>query len=344
MTDEQIVYRSPSYYEIVNETAVDWRAFRDSRYWEYRRKWDEWPQQCHSGEFPLHVDIDTTNACNLRCTMCPRTHFIAENNKKWAPEGRIGFMDWDLFDSVVRQAAKGGAYSIKINYLGEPLLHPDVIRQVRRAKDLGLLVMMNTNATRLDPVMSEELLRAGIDDIFFSVDSPYAEEYEKIRVGADFYRVIDNIRHFVEIKDRLGLHHVQTRASMVLHFGDADQAKAKEDYKLLFRSLGVAEIGFGLLTDMNTDYRREHGRVPGFICRDPYSRMFVFWDGAIGPCCGEWERGYLLGSAANDQLADVWHNERYRVLRQAHQEGRYDAIGICRRCSVPWLSRQEVSA
>jgi radical SAM protein with 4Fe4S-binding SPASM domain len=217
-----------------------------------------------------------------------------------------------------------------------------VIAQVRRAKELGLLVMMNTNATLLDGPLSLELLRAGVDDIFFSVDSPYADEYESIRVGADFFRVLDNIRTFVETKDRLGCHHVQTRASMVVRLDDEDSRRAREDYKLLFRSLGVAEIGFGLMTDMKTDYRRKYGRVPGFVCRDPYSRMFVFWDGAVGPCCGEWERGYLLGHAAEDDLADIWHNEKYLALRQAHEQGRYDSIGICRRCSVPWLSLQEV--
>jgi len=342
MAQEEISYRSPSYFEIANSKSSTWRDYRDERYREYRRKWDEHPRRRYPGEFPLHLDLDTTNACNLKCVMCPRTHFIKTHNRKWAPNGRIGFMDFDLFRRLVDQAAAEGAYSIKMNYLGEPLLHPRVVNQIRYAHDRGLEVMMNTNATLLNEIMSHRILEAGLDDIFFSVDSPYPEEYERIRVGADFHQVIGNISNFIRIKDRLGYRHVQTRVSMVLDWIHRNDRKIITDYRSLFNGLGVDEIGFGLPTDMNTDYWTSHGRVPGFVCRDIYSRMFVFWDGLIGPCCGEWERGYILGDARSDRLKDVWTGERYRTLREAHEQGHYERIPICRACSVPWLSQQEV--
>jgi len=344
MTQNQISYRSPSYYEIANPAVLSWRDFRDERYREYRRKWEEYPRKHFPDEFPLHVDVDTTNACNLKCVMCPRTHFLKTGNNKWAPDGRIGFMDFHLFRRVIDQAADGGAYSIKLNFLGEPLLHPQVLDQVRYAHQRGLEVMMNTNATLLDEDMSRGLLEAGLDDIFFSVDSPYPEEYERIRVGSDFRRVIGNIKRFIEIKEKLGCHHIQTRVSMIIGLSNRDYRQIKEDFQKLFQGLGVAETGFALATDMQTDYRAEYGTIPDFVCQDIYRRMFVFWDGLIGPCCGEWERGFILGDARQDSLEEVWRSHLYQTLRQAHEQGQYDRIPICRKCSVPWLSTQEVEA
>jgi hypothetical protein len=342
MTSNNVTYRSPSYYEVANPGISDWREHRGPEYWEYRRQWRENPADHRAGDFPLHVDIDPTNACNLKCTMCPRTHYLASGNRRWAPDGKIGYMAWDLFVRVIDQASSNGAYSIKMNYLGEPLLHPRIVDMVSYAHTRGLEVMMNTNAVLLTPDLSRRLLEAGLDDIFFSVDSPYSRDYERIRVGARFDQVIDHIGRFVEIKEKLGLRHVQTRASMVIDSVEGS-VKARADYQALFAGLGVAEIGFGLATDMNLDYWATYGKIHGFTCPDLYNRLFVFWDGLIGPCCGEWERGYLMGDANEYELIDIWHGERYRRIRSAHEAGRYEDIPICRRCSVPWLSRQEVA-
>ena len=341
MSQTGVQYRSPTYYEIESRGS-SWRDHRSPEYWEYRRLWEERPAKRDPGDFPLHVDIDPTNACNLKCTMCPRTHYLESGNTTWAPNGKIGFMDFALYQRVIDQAAAGGAFSIKLNFLGEPLLHPDVVKQTAYAHDHGLEVMMNTNATLLSAEMSEELIRAGVDDIFFSVDSPYAEEYEAIRAGANFENVIDNIAEFVRIKERLGARHIQTRASMVVH-SMVETEKAREDFKNLFEGLGVAEIGFGLATEMDVDYWEAYGFISGFACRDLYQRMFVYWDGKIGPCCGEWERAFLLGDTRTDDLAEVWLNERYQSLRRFHEQGRYDRMAICRKCSVPWLSTLEVA-
>jgi radical SAM protein with 4Fe4S-binding SPASM domain len=131
---------------------------------------------------------------------------------------------------------------------------------------------------------------------------------------------------------------------MVLHHTGETGQIVRRDFRRLFGSLGVAEIGFGLPTEMTKDYWLDHGKIPGFVCRDPYNRMFVYWDGLIGPCCGEWERGLVMGDANHDPLAQVWKNERYQALRRAHEENRYETVAICRKCSVPWLSIQEVEA
>ncbi|MFH1140039.1 MAG: radical SAM protein [Pseudomonadota bacterium] len=341
MSKDRITYRSPSYFEVANPRGSSWRDFRDESYREYRKQWDARPAERNPADFPLHLDVDVTNVCNLRCRMCPRTHFLETGNKKWAPDGQLGFMDLDLFKKVVDQGAENGAYSIKINFLGEPLLHPGIVEQVEYAKKRGLEVMMNTNAVLLTREMSRRLLQAGLDDIFFSVDSPYPEAYESIRVGAVFNQVIDHIKGFVELADRLGLRNVQTRASMVEDVIGGDP-QTRADFKKLFYGLGVAETGFGLMTDMKTDYWAKYGRIEGFVCRDPYNRMFVFWDGLVGPCCGEWERGLIMGDANTEPLRDIWRNDKYRMLRAAHEHGRYETIPICRNCSVPWLSRVEV--
>jgi hypothetical protein len=208
---------------------------------------------------------------------------------------------------------------------------------VERASKENLWVMINTNAAALTPTLSRDLLKAGLTDIFFSFDSPYPLEYEKVRVGAKFQKVLDNITAFMAVKEELGLRHVQTRASMVLNEDAADLNGVVADYIKLFRSIKVAEIGFGLPTVMDCDY----SILPSpdnFLCPDLFRRLFVFNDGICGPCCGDWERRLLVGDANKSDIASVWNGEEYRKLRDSHLFGDYRSVPACRACSVPFLS------
>lgn len=340
MNQNSIAYRSPTYYELAAPPELDWRRYRGEDYFEYRRQWDERPVKGDSGAFPLHLDIDPTNRCNLSCGMCPRTFYIKEGRREWNPEGSSGDMDFSLYEKIIEEGVRQGLKSVKLNFLGEPLLYARLDEMVRLAAEAGLWVMINTNATLLTPARAEKLLAAGLTDIFFSFDSPYAEEYEKIRAGADFEKTLANIRSFMAIKGEMGLPAVQTRASMVLpeHLAGEELEKLKADYIRLFRNMSVAEIGFGLPTVMGLDYEKTYGLFPGFVCPDLFRRMFVFWDGPVGPCCGDWERRLILGNALESPLADIWLGEAYRSLRRAHLEKRYADVPACRACSVPYLS------
>lgn len=333
-------YRSPTYYELSAPPGLDWRPYRPKSYADYRREWDRRGREGDPGGFPLHLDIDPTNRCNLACVMCPRTVYLREGRSEWAPGG-LGDMDFALYEGLILGSAPLGLKSVKLNFLGEPLLHPRIADMVRLASGSGLWVMLNTNAQLLTRDMSRELLEAGLTDVFFSFDSPYPEEYERIRRGADYNRTLSNIRGFMEEKERLGKKAVQTRASMVLPLGGTeDTLKAKADYLALFRGMGVAEIGFGLPTEVGLDY----STLPGpdsFLCPDLFRRVFVFHDGVAGPCCGDWERRLVVGDAAAQELAEIWHSAAYRSLRAAHLGGRHKEVPACRACSVPYLSGLE---
>jgi len=337
---DQVAYRSPTYYELGPPPELDWRPFRKQNYQEYRRQWDERALQGEPGLFPLHLDVDPTNRCNLSCPICPRTHYLSSGRQAWNPAGVPGDMDFALYERLIEEGAAGGLRSVKLNFLGEPLLAPRLTDMVRLAAEAGLWVMLNTNATLLTEAKSEALLTAGLTDIFFSFDSPYREEYELARPEADYTRVLANIRAFMGVRDRLGLKAVQTRASMILPEGAGPEslARIQADYVRLFRGLGVAEIGFGRPTMVGRDYGRTFGLVPGFVCPDLFRRLFVFWDGPAGPCCGDWERRLPLGRADQEPLGEIWRGRAYQALRAAHLGGRYGDIPACRSCSVPYLS------
>ena len=324
---EKIIKPNATYSEIRKggDQPLEFELNRGPEYWEYRKKWNAYPMEQVVPEAPLHLDIENTNLCNLKCVMCMRTNLVRKGKLP------LGSMKFDFFTHLIDQGADAGVCSVKFNYLGEPLMHPDVVEQVAYAKKKGFFeVLFNTNAVLLDRSMSKALLDAGLDSIFFSVDSPYPEKYNRIRVGADFYQVKQNIENFIRIKNNGGYKHVQTRIGVVLMDQSDEELEALR--KMFLDLVGI--IGFGGFNDSERDYEGEI--VTGFSCAQPFQRMFVTWDGYVIPCCVGYSREMIMGNAHETPLIDIWHNEKYRHLREHMKSGTYHKIQLCKSCYMPY--------
>jgi len=319
-----------TYGEIRKNTdkLMKWEELRSPEYWEYRKNWEEYPKKGITPEFPLCINIETTNVCNLDCIMCPRTVLIARGTF-----ADVGLMEFDLYKKIIDEGEKYNLPSVKLQYLGEPLAHPDLGKQIKYAKDAGVLdVMFNTNATLLTEEKSHEILESGIDAIFFSFDSMDPDTYNKIRLGANYDEVMENILRFLDIKKKYGYEHVHTRASMTIIEHDVDDLKKFKDFWLEH----VDACGFGIYHDVNEDGKEED--MPyneDFACAQPFQRLFIMWDGVSTPCCIDENRYYKMGNVKHQSVYDVWHGPEATHMRQSQLDGTYNKIDICAKCYMP---------
>ena len=142
------------------------------RFRRYRAGWRGQPRRAidenltgeafaSSGMQPLCVDIEVAAVCDLACPFCFR-QYIATPDK---------IISGKLYRRLIEECGKLQVPSIKLNWRGEPLLHPKIAEFIDLAKRAGVLeVMINTNATRLDEKMSRNLIEAGLDQIIYSFD------------------------------------------------------------------------------------------------------------------------------------------------------------------------------
>lgn len=130
------------------------------------------------------VYIEPTNRCNLKCRTCIR--------HSWNEP--IGEMNTTTFSRIV-----AGLRSITpppgvlFGGLGEPLAHPDIVDMVRQMKDLGSFVELITNGTLLDDSLSQQLIDAGLDLLWVSLDGATPESYTDVRLGAALPDVLSNL-------------------------------------------------------------------------------------------------------------------------------------------------------
>ncbi|MCJ7617085.1 MAG: radical SAM protein [Desulfobacterales bacterium] len=81
--------------------------------------------------------------------------------------------------------------------LGEPLLHPKLADVLRILKQRRLRTGLVTNGMALTPEKAQMLIKLGLDSITFSLDCMDRDIFEHLRKGADFLRIIENIRNLV---------------------------------------------------------------------------------------------------------------------------------------------------
>lgn len=315
-----------SYHEIIYST--DWEKNRPKKYFEYRQKWVEYPKNKFLSEFPLHLDIETTNVCNLKCPMCPRT-ILLEKHQFSAQ----GYMSKDDYKEIIDQAVENGVYSIKLNYLGEPLLHKDIVWQVKYAKEAGIIdVMLNSNGSMLTKKMGEELLEAGLDKLFISFDSISPDIYERQRKGTSLGTVVNNLYEFLKIRNKK-YPNTHVRVSMVMYKTDEWIAQF-EGLKAMWKNL-VDAVGYGFYVERDYDKVEKYELVEGFYCEQLFQRMFLKYNGNVTVCCVDDQDEYIVGNWRKEQLKDIWNSPAYKNIRKKHLEGNYMDINMCSKCYLP---------
>jgi MoaA/NifB/PqqE/SkfB family radical SAM enzyme len=133
------------------------------------------------------VYIEPTNRCNLECRTCMRNGW----------DEPLGQMSSETFSRIIKGLKVFSLFpTIFFGGLGEPLAHPAIAEMVAQAKTLGGSVELITNGTLLTKDMSKQLIEAGLDGLWVSLDGARPESYSDVRLGAVLPEVISNLSAF----------------------------------------------------------------------------------------------------------------------------------------------------
>jgi len=137
------------------------------------------------------VYIEPTNACNLECRTCIRN--------VW--DEPIGRMSTKTFDRIMEGLKVFSPKpTVFFGGFGEPLSHPGIVDMVAQVKALGITVELITNGTLLTREMSRQLIEAGLDMLWVSLDGATPESYADVRLGAALPEVLANLRDFSDAR------------------------------------------------------------------------------------------------------------------------------------------------
>jgi MoaA/NifB/PqqE/SkfB family radical SAM enzyme len=137
------------------------------------------------------VYVEPTDLCNLDCVTCIRHNW----------NGQTGRMSDETFAHILDGLAGFDPLpTIFFGGLGEPLFHPRTADWVAQAKQAGARVELITNGTTLTEKRARQLIEAGLDVLWVSLDGATPESYADVRLGAELPQVIANLRRFRQLR------------------------------------------------------------------------------------------------------------------------------------------------
>jgi len=279
-------------------------------------------------EFPLIVDVEPTNHCNLRCKMCPQVIMKRER----------GFMSFDTYKKIIDECRKYGAAVRLIRY-GEHLLHKQIFDFIGYAKEKGVLIHMTTNGLLLDGEKAKRLVELELDSIIFSFQGATKEGYEDMRNNNQYDLLVNHIKQLVEIRNREGKEKPWIHVSSTMT--DESEEEIKQ-FKAFWGSI-VDSVGVGKTTFSQVDKEQFHDIIKDYLpretlarkyrpCSEVYQKLSVDWNGDITACCSDYDGLLVIGNVERNSLKEAWNCERLGKIRSMLEQMRMRELPLCEEC------------
>lgn len=302
----------------------------------------------HCFNTPSLAQIEITTYCNLRCSTCK------EFTDKFGSEADIfKHLDMGKFNEILNKLPY--ITRVRLNGVGEPLLHPNILEMIYEAHSRGLETEFFSNGTMFREEISKELIKSGINTILFSIDGASKDTFERIRKGAKFEEVTQNIKKFVELKKKMGS---ETPKIVVMTTLSTDNILEVPGIVELVYSLGVKkmvvkqmipfveelekkfvtqgehesirramEIARKLGVSFNVGvFAKKMAHEPSaskiLNCTWPWSATYITVDGWVTPCCNIYDPKILnFGNIFETDFSVIWGSKKLEKFRCSVKKG-----------------------
>jgi len=306
-------------------------------------------------EAPIHIQVETSNACNLRCATCHRDVLYPKPS----------LMKFENFKKVYDEVRPE---NINVSGLGEPFLNPDIFKIINYAKEHGSAVNCASNFTKVTGKI-EQVLESGIDQIKISIDAADKETFYKIRAEDLYTTLTGNVEEIIKLKSEKGLEKPALRFNFALQQDNIEQLVDiiklannlkvpavyvqyleyidREDRKeRLVKNITYQKLKntlmetdkvakeLGITTNIgiwmknfdiffNKMGPKENFKPNNKKCYFPWFSAWVDAGGNVRPCpVIPWQRDVaIMGNAFEEPFRDIWNNKKYREFRAALARG-----------------------
>ena len=270
------------------------------------------------------LSIEVSSICNFNCTFC-----IPHRKGSKIINPRPPFMDFKLFTRIVSQYSSGFGI-VSPQFQGEPLMHPQFLQICWYLEEMRVPFRFNTNGQLLTHRLSNELSKMKhLLGITFSIDGITRETFEKIRIGSNFHKVMENVRYAIEVGIPCGVNFV---------ICEDNQLELPSVVKYFLNTYRV-RVTASIVTD-------DEGMPNGYFWK-PEERLpclpdsaIVLTNGDVIPCCRDHKYEWVMGNLERQSLSEVWLDERYRSFWNLQERYLFNSnlggVNICGNCAT-WM-------
>lgn len=277
-------------------------------------------------EFPRVILIDNCNACNLRCSMCDH-----QNMKHYR---KTQLMNLGLYQKIIDEIAlENPKIRVWEIFFGDPFMCFDMPSRISYAKEKGLQdVVLNSNGVRMTKTRSQAVIEAGLDAMYVGIDAATKETYEKIRVGGDFSKAVQNVLQYQDLLQQFGNGTQKLFVQFVV--SDLNQHEV-DDFITFWKEAGITvkirpKVSWGGLVEANNLQANENlVRKP---CYWLMQTINICADGEVALCSVDVHCQVKCGNVKDHRLKEIWQS-CLKTYRGLHKEGRFSELPeLCKNC------------
>lgn len=290
---------------------------------------------------PIIYNIETTNACNMRCKMCPRTTMMTRPIGNIDQETFIRVIEqikpfpvdlwnkWEIFVEKNYQIPRGGMSEnhfflfiipkvIQLHGYGDPLLDKHMAEYVKLLSDKGFYSYFSCNPANINIDRTVQMFENGLDYIKYSIETVDDMLHKQIRGQAsNFTESYKNILRLLEIKKER-----KHKVTIIITMLDLNLKTQKEEYGKLKEAFKGLDVYIYLKSEDTQWYREDYHGTKSVhwteYCQHPWMSITVKSNGEVAMCMEDFNNEIVLGNAKEQSLYDIWNGEKYRRFRKDH--------------------------
>lgn len=274
--------------------------------------------------FPITLQIEPTNLCNLNCICCSRNRMEREK----------GYMDISLFKKIINQASIIGVKRIHLYLHGEPLMHNKIIDMIRYIKEKGLAFTIATNGVLLNKKLMEDILTSGVNsgDYFtFSILGALKETHERIMKGINHEKVVENIHTFIKMREKFKINGpiIET-----IFYKMSENEREVKEFKNNWRNQVDHIRIIGRISEQFSQYKKGNNKIPlrKKTCRNLWERMTIYWDGRVTTCIADLDGKEIIGNLKENSIKEIWNGSRILEIKKLHKKKKFNELKLCGNC------------
>lgn len=290
---------------------------------------------------PVVYNIETTNACNMRCEMCPRTTMMTrliETLDKDSFEKVISQLcpwsetEWKTWETFVQKNFSIMPDDVAENHFflyiiprvivlhgyGDPLLDRNIPDYVAAMTKMGLPSYFSCNPANINMKRTIETFKNGLDYIKYSVESVDDLRHKEVR--GDKSNFTQSYRDIVELLNIKAQQNLDT--TIVITMINLNKSWQQEEFGKLKEAFEGMDAYVYLKSQDQMWYEDNRQATQSLhwteFCQFPWSSMTIKSNGEAVQCVEDFNNEIILGDARKESLYDIWNSEKYKHLRMDH--------------------------
>mgnify|MGYP001765622640 FL=1 len=290
---------------------------------------------------PVVYNIETTNACNMRCEMCPRTTIMTRPIETMKPEMFKRVIDqlkpfsaeqlsrWEEFVvknyGILKNDMSENHYFlyviprvIVLHGYGDPLLDKSMPQYVKWMTERGLESYFSCNPANINMERTIETFENGLGYVKYSIESVDDLRHKEVRGQAsNFTESYKNILKLLDLKAQRNF-----KTTIVITMINLNKPWQQDEFARLKDAFKGMDVYVYLKSQDQMWYEDNKQTTQSIhwleFCQFPWSSMTVKSNGEAVECVEDFNNEIILGNTATESLVDIWNGAKYKQFRNDH--------------------------